>query len=55
MKLQKQVSRTYKGKDYHKHWIVLPIEIIEPLKWKEGENLEWSVNKKGELTVRKLE
>lgn len=44
MKLQKQVSRTFKTKkfgkkDYIKYWIVIPNKIIEKLKWNNKEDI----------------
>jgi AbrB family looped-hinge helix DNA binding protein len=46
MKLQKQVSRKVKNKEYSKYVIVLPSEIVAKLGWKEGENLEAFVRNK---------
>jgi uncharacterized protein (DUF488 family) len=39
MKLQKQLSRLFKGKEYVKWIITIPPEDIEKLKWQEGEEL----------------
>lgn len=44
MKLQKQVSRTFKTKkfgkqEYLKYWIVIPTKIIEKLKWNNKEDI----------------
>ena len=39
MKLLKQVSRTYGKKTYHKHWIVIPNEIVKELRWNVGDDL----------------
>ncbi len=49
MRLLSQKSREYKGKEYLKHWIVIPNKIIEKLKWKAGDELESEV--KGEKLV----
>lgn len=40
MRLQKQLSRKFKGKDYSKWIVVIPPEKINKLNWKEGEELE---------------
>ena len=48
MRLLKQMSREYKGKEYHKHWIVIPNDLIKELKWDEGIEL------KGEVKDKKL-
>jgi len=50
MKLTKQYSRTYEGKDYHKFLLVLPSKIIKELGWKGGEDLE-AETKNGKLIV----
>ena len=47
-KLQKQSAYKYKGKQYHKHVIVLPEEMVRGLGWKEGQQL------KGEISENKL-
>jgi len=39
MKLISQKHSQYKGKDYHKFWIVIPNKIIERLGWKAGTEL----------------
>lgn len=49
MRLLSQKSREYKGKEYLKHWIVIPNKIIEKLKWKAGDELE--AETKGEKLV----
>ena len=36
MRLLGQISRKYKGKEYLKHWIVIPNKIIKKLGWKIG-------------------
>lgn len=43
MRLLKQVSRAYKEKPYHKHWIVIPNDLIKKLKWDEGIELKGEV------------
>ena len=46
MRLLKQKSREYKGTSYHKHWVVIPNELVEKLKWDEGDELKPSVKDK---------
>jgi antitoxin component of MazEF toxin-antitoxin module len=52
MKLLKQVSRKYKGTSYHKHWVVISNELIEQLKWYEGDDLKAEV-KNEKLIIHK--
>ena len=52
MKLQSQVSREHKGKEYIKHWVVIPYKLIRKLDWKAGEELEAEI-KKGKLIIEK--
>lgn len=40
MKLQKQLSRRYGGKDYAKWLVVIPPNVVDKLGWNEGEDLE---------------
>ena len=49
MKLISQKHSEYKGKQYHKFWVVIPNTIIEKLGWKAGQNLEGEV--KGDKLV----
>jgi bifunctional DNA-binding transcriptional regulator/antitoxin component of YhaV-PrlF toxin-antitoxin module len=51
MRLQKQLSRKYGGKEYPKWVITVPPKQIEALGWKEGEYLESEVNNQG-LIIR---
>ena len=44
MKLQKQLSRKVKGKEYAKYVVVIPPSTIEKLGWKNGVELVESVN-----------
>ena len=46
MRLQKQLSRKYEGKEYAKYVIVVKSKYIEKLGWKEGEELEAEVKDK---------
>ena len=46
MKLQKQLSRKVKGKEYPKYVITIPPSEIEKLGWKEGIELEPTVEGK---------
>ena len=52
MRLLSQKSREYKGKAYHKHWIVVPNSLISELNWKVGQDLEAEA-KNGKLIVTK--
>ncbi|MBI3034546.1 AbrB/MazE/SpoVT family DNA-binding domain-containing protein [Candidatus Woesearchaeota archaeon] len=40
MRLLSQKSREYKGKAYHKFWIVVPSKLLHKLGWKAGDQLE---------------
>ena len=52
MRLQKQLSRKYEGKEYAKYVIVVKPKHIEKLGWKVGGELEAEV-KKGKLIIEK--
>lgn len=52
MKLQKRLSRIYKGKRYHKYILVIPEKDIKKAKFKEGDELKSEV-KKGEIKIKK--
>jgi bifunctional DNA-binding transcriptional regulator/antitoxin component of YhaV-PrlF toxin-antitoxin module len=54
MKLQKQVSRKVKGKEYSKWVLVLPSSIIKKLGWKEGAELNARAEKK-KMIIQKNE
>jgi antitoxin component of MazEF toxin-antitoxin module len=43
MKLQRQLSRIFKGKEYSKWIVVIPPDKIKELDWREGEELEAKV------------
>jgi bifunctional DNA-binding transcriptional regulator/antitoxin component of YhaV-PrlF toxin-antitoxin module len=43
MRLQKQQSRVYKGKEYPKYLIVIPPKDIEKLGWNDGDELESTI------------
>lgn len=49
MRLQKQLSRKYEGKEYAKYVIVVNPKIIEKLGWKDREKLEAEI--RGEKLV----
>lgn len=51
MKLQKQLSRRFRGKEYPKWVIVLPPEVVNDLGWKEGQDLSAAVER-GSLLLR---
>jgi antitoxin component of MazEF toxin-antitoxin module len=46
MRLQKQVSRKFKDKEYSKFVVVIPQHEIEKLEWNEGQELEPEINGK---------
>ena len=52
MKVLKEKSREYKGKEYHRYRINIPDEIIKKAEIKEGDELEASVVR-GEIRLRK--
>ena len=52
MRLQRQMSRKYKGKEYPKWMITVPPRQIEELGWTEGEYLESNVAD-SELIIKK--
>ncbi len=52
MKLQKQLSRKVGTVEYAKWVLVIPPNIIEELKWKEGQELEVEI-KENRLVVKK--
>ncbi len=51
-RLQSHISREYKGKKYHKHWIIIPNRLLEKLGWDEGEELKAEIKNK-KLVVEK--
>jgi bifunctional DNA-binding transcriptional regulator/antitoxin component of YhaV-PrlF toxin-antitoxin module len=54
MKLQKQLSRKVKGKEYIKWVVVLPSKLVKNLGWKEGQEIEAEIkNKKLMLKLKK--
>jgi len=52
MKLQKQLSRKVGDVEHAKWVLVIPSNIIEELKWKEGQKLEAEI-KESKLIVKK--
>jgi len=40
MKLQKQLSRKYGGKEYPKYLVTIPPKTIDEVGWKQGTDLE---------------
>ena len=52
MKLQKQISRKVGEVEYAKWVLVIPPNIVEELKWKEGQELEAEI-KENRLVVMK--
>ena len=53
MKLQKQRSYKYEGKEHHKYVITIPKKAIEKVKWKAGDELEAQV-RENYLVVKKV-
>ena len=43
MKLQGAVSRVYKGKEYLKYWVTVPIKIVRRKQWVKGKKLKISM------------
>ena len=52
MKLQKRLSRVYKGKKYYKYILVVPEDKIKMAGFKEGDELKPEVEK-GRITLKK--
>ena len=52
MKVLKEKSREYKGKEYHRYRVNIPEEIIKKAEIKEGDDLEPTATK-GEIRLRK--
>lgn len=52
MKLQKRLSRKYKGKEYHKYILVIPSNEIKKSGFKEGQELKIKT-KNGEMKITK--
>ena len=52
MKVLKEKSREYKGKEYHRYRINIPDDIIKTAGIKEGDELEATATK-GEIRLRK--
>ena len=53
MKVLKEKSREYNGKEYFRYRINIPEEIIKEAEIKEGDDLEASA-KKGEIKLKKI-
>jgi len=52
MKVLKEKSRNYKGKNYYKFKINIPEKLIKKAQFKEGDDLDASA-KKGEIKLRR--
>ena len=52
MKIEKVKSRNYNGKQYYKHRIVIPEDVLHGAGFKEGDELIGEV-KKGEIVLKK--
>lgn len=51
LRLQKQLSRKVKGKDYPKYVITIPPKDIDAVGWKEGTELEAKVQD-GKIVIK---
>ena len=54
MKLQKQLSRKVKDKEYSKWVLTIPSSEIEKLGWSEGDEIDFNVGKKGAFLTKKI-
>lgn len=54
MRLISQKHSEYKGKKYHKFWVVIPNKVIEKLRWKTGEELK-ADTKENKIIIEKKE
>jgi len=52
MRLQKQKTRKYSGKDYYRWTVVIPPEKVKELQWREGQELEPDI-RDGKLVIKK--
>ena len=52
MKILKEKSREYNGKDYHKYKINIPKSVLDSAGFQEGDELKAEA-KKGEIVLRK--
>ncbi len=52
MKILKEKSREYKGKDYHKYKVNIPKEVLDSAGFQEGQELEVNAEK-GRIVLRK--
>lgn len=52
MKLMKQKSRSYKGKDYSKYSVVVPSKVVSQLHLKRGDELDVKVKGKKLILVK---
>ena len=52
MKVLKEKSREYKGKEYHRYRVNIPDEIIKKAEIKEGDELEATATR-GEIRLKK--
>ncbi len=54
MNITKNKSRTYKGKPYYKHIIVIPNKTIKLLNWDTNTQLEHKISKTNSLIIKKI-
>jgi len=52
MRLLSTKSREYKGKKYHKYFVILPSKLVEKLGWKTGQELE-AKGRKNKLVIER--
>ncbi len=52
LKVQKSVSHTNGSKEYVKHQIVVPNDLVKQLGWNQGDELEARINQRGLLLYR---
>jgi bifunctional DNA-binding transcriptional regulator/antitoxin component of YhaV-PrlF toxin-antitoxin module len=45
VRLQKHFAYRYKDKEHYKHVVTIPEETVEQLGWKEGDELEQTIEK----------
>jgi hypothetical protein len=55
MRLQKQLSKRTKDRDYHRFVIVIPNDLIEKAEFKEGDSLEAVDIKRGEIKLKRAQ
>ena len=46
------VSTVYAEND--EHYIILPEEVLNKMSWKENDTVEWTVDEKNQITIKKI-